>query len=386
MKQVNYISFVIISAVILFGAMRVSPTMVFAEDVVILPSLVGSDSPEPVVPAATSSNSDDAGSTTLPVTGGSNGNDAGIIMPKMGGSNGNEGSPTTYTATTSVTGNGSIVVTCNWVVCPSQLTVGSFINFGITPDAGWKIVSYTQDGVLNDASNVSGGCGGNTTVCNIMTSVFANINIQAAFAPVDNNSTTNTAIQGGGGSYSSGGSSINPLFALAYTGTSSCPLISSQMKFGSNNNASDVSKLQAFLNKILTINLAVNGQFDQATENAVKAFQTKYMSDIMGPWGATQSSGFVYITTMKQINKLACNSPLTLSADEMSIIDAYKARLAEEGSSISIPEAGPVLEIGSDTNSTSTDIGLSADGSQTAAAANTSILGKFWDFILSLFR
>ena len=96
------------------------------------------------------------------------------------------------------------------------------------------------------------------------------------------------------------------------------------MEFGGNNNPTDVAKLQAFLKDSQGLNVTVNGIFDQRMENAVRAFQSKYMSQIMGPWGATQSSGYVYITTLKKVNEIACNTPLTLSPAEIAIINAFK--------------------------------------------------------------
>src|ERR1035437_1830211 len=134
---------------------------------------------------------------------------------------------------------------------------------------------------------------------------------------------------GGGGSSSSGGSSSVPLLALSSTnGTTTpiitCPLITTYMQFGGNNNPTDVAKLQAFLKDSQGLDVAVNGIFDQRMENAVRAFQSKYMSQIMGPWGATQSSGYVYITTLKKVNEIACKTPLTLSPSELAIINAFK--------------------------------------------------------------
>ena len=132
---------------------------------------------------------------------------------------------------------------------------------------------------------------------------------------------------GGGSSFggsSSGGSSI-VLLATSTTSTiNSCPLLTSYLQFGANNNPLEVSKLQIFLKDSQGINVTVNGAFDLQTENAVRAFQSKYMSQIMGPWGATQSSGYAYITTLKKINEIACNTPLTLSPSELAIINAYK--------------------------------------------------------------
>jgi peptidoglycan hydrolase-like protein with peptidoglycan-binding domain len=93
-----------------------------------------------------------------------------------------------------------------------------------------------------------------------------------------------------------------------------------------------VAKLQAFLKDSQGLNVTVNGIFDQQTYNAVKDFQQKYLSDVMGPWGSTQTSGYVYITTEKKINELACNTSLTLSPEELTIINAYKSQQGQNGS------------------------------------------------------
>lgn len=165
--------------------------------------------------------------------------------------------------------------------------------------------------------------------------------------------------------------------------TSSCPLITTYMKLGAENDPTEVAKLQLFLKNAENLDVAVSGIFDEKTDAAVRAFQSKYLIETMGPWDATRSSGFVYITTSKQINKLACATPLILSADELAIIEAYKAR----------PQ-GEVEVTGADTNgagtldggvASSSDIG-SNDESNVAGAASASILGKFWEFIKNLFR
>jgi hypothetical protein len=67
-----------------------------------------------------------------------------------------------------------------------------------------------------------------------------------------------------------------------------------------------VKILQAFLNKELGLTLEVNGEYDAATITAVKAFQTKYSSDVLSPWGIDESTGIVYKTTQRMINKIAC--------------------------------------------------------------------------------
>ena len=183
---------------------------------------------------------------------------------------------------------------------------------------------------------------------------------------------------GGSSSGSSFGSTTTNSLSLAST-TTSCPLITTYMTFGGNNNASDVSKLQAYLKNIEGLNVDVNGVYDQKTVDAVKAFQDKYHNDTMGPWGAALASGRVYITTLKKINQLACSSALTLSADELAIINSYKNGVA---TGTSTPGS-----IGQGTQGTTTpEVGTNGtNGANTAAAANAPVLQRFWNFLKNIF-
>jgi peptidoglycan hydrolase-like protein with peptidoglycan-binding domain len=175
------------------------------------------------------------------------------------------------------------------------------------------------------------------------------------------------------------------------TATSSCPLITSYLKFGANNDRSQVASLQAFLKDSQNLSVDVNGIFDQKTLDAVKAFQSKYMSQTMGPWGATQSSGYVYITTTKKINEIACNSPLTLNPSELAIIDSYKAQQnnATASATSTVGAVGAVGPIVPNLNASTTPlIGQvqNANGTaNTASVVNASILQRLWGFIKNLF-
>ena len=161
------------------------------------------------------------------------------------------------------------------------------------------------------------------------------------------------------------------------------------MKLGNANNSADVSKLQAFLKNSEGLDVSVTGTFDQKTEAAVEAFQKKYLSDILGPWGATKASGVVYITTLKKINQLACSQPLSLSAAELSVINSYKANAANV--QVSAPSMSPTDTTAGPVMATSTDsfngvVGSSVDASSdTAAAGNASIVNKFWGFFRNMF-
>ena len=78
----------------------------------------------------------------------------------------------------------------------------------------------------------------------------------------------------------------------------------------------EVIKLQTFLNAELGLRLAVDGKFGRATLAAVKAFQLKYATSVLLPWDqaglsvnlVNRPTGYVYKTTLRQINLLQCPS------------------------------------------------------------------------------
>lgn len=151
-----------------------------------------------------------------------------------------------------------------------------------------------------------------------------------------------------------------PTVTAAMTATTTCPLVSTFMKAGAPNDVADVSRLQLFLKEAQGADVDVTGIFDEKTEAAVKAFQRANMADIMGPWGATQPSGVVYLTTLKKINQIACASPLSLDQSELSVIGAYRAAADDRDASM-----------GSGTSAVATVTGAAAT---TAAAPSGSIL------------
>jgi peptidoglycan hydrolase-like protein with peptidoglycan-binding domain len=169
------------------------------------------------------------------------------------------------------------------------------------------------------------------------------------------------------------------------------------MQFGANNNGTQVALLQAFLKNSQGFDVNVTGIFDAQTLAAVRAFQTKYLADTMGPWGANQSSGYVYITTTKKINEIACNSPLTLSAADMVIINAYKN--AQTGGTVGTNNGGvgpAVPALNASTTPLAPQVGVNTTGgnantaavgntANTASVVNASVLQRMWSWIKGLF-
>lgn len=300
---------------------------------------------------------------------------------------------------------------------PIVLTVGeTFIDPGASS-------TDAQDGDLTSHILVTGGTG--TTSDSIDTSVVSTttltytvtdagglsasttrtviVNPAAATSTnPSNNGGDNNGNNGGstgstssGGSSSSSGSFVSPIFASVPTFSTTsvaltCPLITTFMQIGGANDSADVLRLQTFLKHIEGLDVDQTGIFDQKTEAGVKAFQAKYLSDIMGPWHASAPTGYVYITTKKKINQIACNYALTFTPDEQAVINAYLAgqqngQTGQTGTSSS-PIIGATENQGSNGSSTNPIIGETGNGnSNTAAAANSSILSRFWNFIKNLF-
>lgn len=97
---------------------------------------------------------------------------------------------------------------------------------------------------------------------------------------------------------------------------------------GRANSSKEVKKLQSFLiNHEGESGLSENGRFDNATLNAVKRFQEKYLNEILAPWGIQKPTGSVYYTTKKKINELQCaDRNFDLSPDQLNEINQFRVK------------------------------------------------------------
>jgi len=89
--------------------------------------------------------------------------------------------------------------------------------------------------------------------------------------------------------------------------------LTSYLWYGKSNDATQVEKLQSFMNEHMQSNLPVTGFFGNLTRGAVRGFQLKYADEVLKPWtdlfGGTYedtASGNVYKTTKWKINMLKC--------------------------------------------------------------------------------
>jgi len=180
----------------------------------------------------------------------------------------------------------------------------------------------------------------------------------------------------GGGSYS-GSSAV--VLGVAVNPVNNCLGISQYMRMGMNNDANQVKSLQTFLKDTQEVDVDINGIYDEKTVEAVKTFQTRYANVILAPWGTSIPSGIVSITTLKKINQIACNQPLTLSAFELTKINSYKS-----GSTWTEAPTTPIVVENPVTDESLAGVSIEQT-ENTATVANISLSKKFWNFLKSLF-
>ncbi len=107
-----------------------------------------------------------------------------------------------------------------------------------------------------------------------------------------------------------------------------CSYLKDYLRMGDNNDVEEVKKLQQFLKDFEGFSeLEVTGVFDQTTFDAVTAFQNKYGSDVLTPWGIEGPTGYVYYTTQKKINEIHCKRAFPLSQNQEEEIVSFNTLL-----------------------------------------------------------
>ncbi len=150
----------------------------------------------------------------------------------------------------------------------------------------------------------------------------------------DDGDSSGGGSSGGGSRRSSGGSNNNGEVLGAQT---ECPMyLTGYIKYGAQNDAGEVAKLQVFLNAFEGNALPVTGTYGPQTLAAVNAFQAKYAADVLTPWGLQGATGYVYYTTQKQINTIYCkfqkDFPLSVSQiEEIAYVREIQPTLRAQG-------------------------------------------------------
>lgn len=140
---------------------------------------------------------------------------------------------------------------------------------------------------------------------------------------------------GSSGGGSSGGGSGGGTGGGSVLGATTCNYLTGFVKPDAVNDFEQVARLQAFLKVFEGADVAVNGAYDAQSIAAVHAFQKKYSSDILAPWGIRNSTGHVYLTTRKKVNEIYCDRGMTfpLTPNEQQIVQDTKAGIQSSSSS-----------------------------------------------------
>ncbi|KKU78819.1 MAG: hypothetical protein UY04_C0025G0005 [Parcubacteria group bacterium GW2011_GWA2_47_7] len=103
------------------------------------------------------------------------------------------------------------------------------------------------------------------------------------------------------------------------------PILTTYMRYGRNNDSSEVKRLQDFLNVHEGETIPVTGYFGALTKNAVERYQLKYASEVLAPWvpygypSIETATGYAYKMTLWKINSQWCTD-LHAPLPEMPIL------------------------------------------------------------------
>ncbi len=193
-----------------------------------------------------------------------------------------------------------------------------------------------------------------------------------------------------GGSSRSGGRSGTRRSIVTAINPANCSYLNDYLSINSNNSEMEVIKLQAFLLNTEGLNVDINGKFDQKTFDAVKAFQKKYSSEILSPWGSSIPTGKVFYTTKKKINEIQCNSPFPLTAQQIYEIELYKNRPVVTAPVVTItPDLDVILETETSTTTSAVDSATTSiddsNSTQPGVVIKAPITTRVYNFIKWLF-
>lgn len=103
------------------------------------------------------------------------------------------------------------------------------------------------------------------------------------------------------------------------------------IRLGYANDPFEVTKLEVFLNAFEGFDLPVNGIYEQHDFEAVSIFQKRYLGAVLTPWGITDSTGYVYITTTLTINQIYCRHTVGNDLNLRNVFPVYGPGGALEG-------------------------------------------------------
>jgi uncharacterized repeat protein (TIGR01451 family) len=340
----------------------------------------------------------------------------------------NLGGAVNYTVTVSDTG-----IDATGVVVQDLLPSGiTFVSTSTADTVGtyasstglWTIgsISSTTPALLHITATVNAGQSNGTVITNVANVTAGDTSTNSGNNIASSSITVTIPTSGGGGcvsgcgggggpsnggggngpiagSYGGGGNGpIVPNGQVLGASTSTLPTACSQyltafIGVGRNNDSSQVIRLQTFLNSYEGDHLMVNGVYDAATLAATNAFQKAYASDILTPWGITNPTGFVYLTTRKEVNTIYChftqNFPLTPA--QQAIIDASRTAIQDGTSSMqtgssATPRVTSQAVSTPGTNAPTDGTNMNLDASSTSNGSSASVTNNPFSGIGNFFK
>ncbi|MFZ2048757.1 MAG: putative Ig domain-containing protein [Minisyncoccia bacterium] len=251
-----------------------------------------------------------------------------LVLTIAAGGGGGGGGPvcgTLPTINSSLAASGTVNTAFSYTITTTStstpnLSIGSStLPVGLSFSSTTGIISGTPTQVetQNIIITATNPCGSNTQTLVIT--------IAAAGGGGGGGGVTPPVVSSGGGGGSGG--HRHPIVTTTSTGLE-CFYLRDYMRRDFNNDPIEVMKLQAFLLNFEGYTyVTVNGVFDQATFDAVSAFQMKYEADILTPWGHTAPTGYVYILTLKKVNEIYCQRLYPVTDAQQLEINAHRALL-----------------------------------------------------------
>ncbi len=111
------------------------------------------------------------------------------------------------------------------------------------------------------------------------------------------------------------------------TTESSCYYLYDYLRKDFNNDPIEVKKLQVFLRDLEGYDVQITGVYDDQTIVSLDAFQNRYFSDILAPWGHDAPTGYTYILTKKKVNEIYCRRAFPVTPQQQEEIDSFRAFL-----------------------------------------------------------
>ncbi|MES3005104.1 MAG: immunoglobulin-like domain-containing protein [Patescibacteria group bacterium] len=228
-------------------------------------------------------------------------------------------------STTGVTVNDIIPNTLNFI--SYNASTGSYNNTNGVWDIG--NLSNGSTASLTITATVKAGISPQT-ITNTAT-VTGSVNDQ------DNSNNTSSA------SFNSGNTPGNG--PITPPGPNSCMYLLDYLRADFNNNPVEVIKLQVFLKELEGFtNLQITGIYDAQTIVALDAFQNRYASEILTPWGHTAPTSYTYILTKKKVNEIYCRTAFPVTTQQQQEIDNFRNFL------LSLQSAGVTIPNNTNTN------------------------------------